>query len=54
MQIAMLLAIFEKLLIYGPGAVIVIADAFRKTEKPTVAEIRALTIIKDPEEYFEE
>lgn len=51
MQVAMILAIFEKLLVYGPGAVVAIAAAFQKG-KPTVEEIRALIITKDPEEYF--
>jgi hypothetical protein len=54
MQIAMILAIIEKLLIYGPGAVVAIAEAFKQEEKPTVAQIKALTITKDPEEYFHE
>jgi hypothetical protein len=51
MQVAMIVTIIEKLLVYGPGAVVAIAAAF-KAGKPTVAEIRALTITKDPEEYF--
>lgn len=54
MQIAMIIAIIEKLLIYGPGAVVAIAGAFKQDEKPTVAQIRALTITKDPEDYFYE
>ncbi len=51
MQTAMIIAIIEKLLIYGPAAVTAIAAAFENA-KPTVAEIRALEIVKDPEEYF--
>jgi len=53
MQISMILAILEKILMYGPRAVIVIAEAFNKDTNPTVAEIKALVIVKDPEEYFE-
>ena len=52
MQVAMILAIIEKLLIYGPGAVVAISAAFEQG-KPTVAQIKALQIIKDPEEYFD-
>lgn len=51
-QTAMILAIIEKLLVYGPRAVTAIAAAFEKG-KPTVAEIKALRIDKDPEDYFE-
>lgn len=51
MQVAMILAIVEKLLIYGPNAVVAIAAAFENS-KPTVEQIRALVIVKDPEEYF--
>jgi len=51
MQIAMIMAIVEKLLIYGPGAVVAIAAAFG-VGKPTVADIKALIIVRDPEEYF--
>jgi len=52
MQVAMIMAIIEKLLVYGPGAVVAIAAAFQKG-KPTIADIRALEIVKDPEEYFQ-
>jgi len=52
MQVAMILAIIEKLLIYGPSAVVAISAAFQKDAPPTVAEIKALTLVKDPEEYF--
>jgi len=52
MQVAMIMAIIEKLLVYGPGAVVAISAAFDKG-KPTVADIKALTITKDPEEYFQ-
>jgi hypothetical protein len=48
----MIAAIVEKIIIYGPNAVVAIAAAFEKG-KPTVAEIRALEIVKDPEEYFD-
>lgn len=51
MNALMIAAIVEKVIIYGPSAVIAIAAAFQKG-KPTVAEIRALIIVKDPEEYF--
>jgi len=53
MQISMILAILEKILEYGPRAVVTIAEAFGNDENPTVAEIKALVITKDPEEYFE-
>ena len=52
MQVAMIMAIIEKLLVYGPGAVVAIAAAFQKG-KPTIADIRALEIVKDLEEYFQ-
>ena len=51
MQAAMILAIIEKIIRYGPSAVIAIAKAF-ESGKPTVEEIENLTIDKDPEEYF--
>lgn len=51
MNAAMIATIVEKLIVYGPGAVIAIAAAF-ESGKPTVEEIRALIIVKDPEEYF--
>lgn len=51
MQTAMILAIIEKLLIYGPSAVMAISAAFEQG-KPTVEEIQALELIKDPEDYF--
>ena len=52
MEALMILAIIEKLLKYGPKAVIDIAKAF-ENETPTVAEIRALTIKKEPKVYFD-
>lgn len=51
MQEAMILAIIEKLIRFGPRAVIAIAQLW-DTEKPTIEQIKALKIDKDPEEYF--
>lgn len=48
----MIAAIVEKIIIYGPNAVMAIAAAFEKG-KPTVSDIKALEILKDPEEYFD-
>jgi len=50
-SIALIIAIIEKLLTYGPQAIVAIAEAF-KNEKPTAEQIRALVIEKDPEDYF--
>lgn len=47
----MIAAIIEKLLIYGPNAAIAIGEAFQKGS-PSVDDIKALTITKDPEDYF--
>lgn len=52
MNLLMIAAIVEKIIIYGPAAVIRIAEAFQQQEKPTVAQIKALEIVKDPEDYF--
>jgi len=52
MQAAIILAIIEKLLTYGPRAVITIAAAFDQEEDPTLEQIRNLKIDKGPEDYF--
>lgn len=52
-QELMVLAIIEKVIRYGPSAVLSIAEAFGKEEKPTIEEIKALKITKDPQDYFE-
>jgi len=51
MNAEMIAAIVKQLIIYGPGAVMAIAAAFQ-SGKPTVEQILALQITKDPEEYF--
>jgi len=52
MNLALILAIFEQVLRYGPEVVIEIAELFKGSEDPTPEQIRALKITKDPEEYF--
>lgn len=52
MDVALILAIFEKILIYGPRAVLSIADAMRGEEDFTVDQLKRLEITKDPEDYF--
>jgi len=51
MEAALIAAIIEKLLIYGPPAAVAIGKAF-ETSQPTAEDIRSLMIEKDPEEYF--
>jgi hypothetical protein len=51
METALILAIIEKLLVYGPGVVVEVAAAFENAE-PTADDIRALKITKKPEDYF--
>jgi hypothetical protein len=51
MQVAMIIAIIEKLMVYGPSAVVAISKAFEQG-KPTVEQIKGLAITKDPEDYF--
>lgn len=51
MEAALIAVIIEKLLIYGPPAAVAIGKAF-ETGNPTAEDIRALTITKDPEDYF--
>lgn len=51
MEAALILAIIEKLLVYGPKVVVEISAAFEAGD-PTPEQIRALKIEKDPEAYF--
>ena len=52
MTAALILAILEKMLVYGPGVVVAIADLFADDSVPTPQDIRDLKIIKSPEDYF--
>ena len=52
-QEAMVLAIIEMIIRYGPKAVIAIAELWEIDDKPTVEQIKALKIVKDPEDYFQ-
>jgi hypothetical protein len=47
------LAIIEMILKYGPKAVLTIQGAWANDD-PTPEDIRALFIVKKPEEYFKE
>lgn len=51
MEIAIIIAIIEKLLVYGPGAVVAIAKLW-ENGNPTAEQIRDLVIDRDPESYF--
>lgn len=53
-NISLIIAIFEKLMRYGPEAVIEISAAFEKKENITAEDINNLKITKKPEEYFHE
>lgn len=54
MTLALILAIIEKMFIYGPGVITEIAPLFQDREdEPTADEIRDLKITKEPLEYFE-
>ena len=48
---AVTLAIISAVLTHGPEAVLLIAK-LRANREPTVEDIQALFIIKEPEEYF--
>ena len=50
-KLGLVIAIIEKLLRYGPEAVIDIAAAFQVGE-PTPEGIRKLKITKNPEDFF--
>ena len=52
MQAAMILAIVERIIRYGPNAVVAIAELWGSSDKPTIDQIKALKIDKDPEDYF--
>jgi hypothetical protein len=52
MQAAMILALIEQIIRFGPAAIVQLAKLFEGDSKPTVEEIKALKITKDPEEYF--
>ena len=49
---SLILAILEKMLVYGPGVVVEIARLFQNDKIPIPQEIRDLTIVKSPEDYF--
>ena len=52
MEATTTLAIIQSILTYGPKAIITIATVLETKDNPTVEEIKALFIGKDPEEYF--
>lgn len=51
MNAALVIAIVQAVLTYGPNAVIAISNAMQ-TSDPTPEQIKALFIDKEPVEYF--
>ncbi len=51
MEADLILAIIDKLLVYGPRVVVEISAAFENGD-PTAEDIRNLKITKEPEDYF--
>jgi len=52
MNAALILAIVEKILIYGPPAVLIIAEILKANLDITPEDIRELKIDKNPADYF--